>query len=159
KREQQEDNRFVAHPLIPVYLFTTLACIHRSAPRAPGGRTMPIRVDGREAVALARELVRIDTRNPPGNESLAVQVAEARLRAAGFETTIVPYRDGQNRSHVVGRLRGTGERPGVLFSGHLDVVPPGNVPWTVDPFGGEVRDGRLYGRGACDMKGGDAALM
>jgi succinyl-diaminopimelate desuccinylase len=112
-----------------------------------------------EVVALTQELVRINTTNPPGDEGPAIQLIEARLREHGFETTVVAYTEGEDRSHVVGRLRGTGERPGVLFSGHIDVVPPGNVPWTVDPFGGEVRDGRLYGRGSCDMKGGVAALL
>ena len=110
-------------------------------------------------VALTRELVRINTTNPPGNEGPAVRVIEERLRRAGLETVVVPYADGENRSHVVGRLRGAGGKPGVLFSGHVDVVPPGDVPWSVGPFSAEQRDGRLYGRGACDMKGGVAALV
>src|SRR5688500_3701257 len=79
-------------------------------------------------VALTQQLVRINTTNPPGNESPAIRVVEERLRRAGFEAATVPYPVGENRSHVVGRLRGSGERPGVLFSGHVDVVPPGSVP-------------------------------
>lgn len=110
-------------------------------------------------MALTQKLVRINTTNPPGNESPAIAVLEPLLRGAGFEATVVPYLDGADRSHVVARLRGRGERPGLLFSGHVDVVPPGGVPWTVDPFGGEIREGRLYGRGSCDMKGGVAALV
>lgn len=110
-------------------------------------------------VALARDLVRIDTTNPPGREAPAVRLLEARLRAAGFETRIVPYAAGEERSHVVARLRGSGQRPGLMLSGHVDVVPPGNLPWSVDPFGAELRDGRLYGRGSCDMKGGVAAMV
>jgi succinyl-diaminopimelate desuccinylase len=110
------------------------------------------------AVALTRELVRVNTTNPPGNETPVIELLRARLQGA-FETTVVPYPVGDNRSHLVARLRGTGERPGVLFSGHVDVVPTGGVAWSVDPFGGEVRDGRLYGRGSCDMKGGVAALV
>lgn len=116
-------------------------------------------IDPTEAVALTQELVRFNTTNPPGDETPVIQMLEARLRADGFETVTVPYLDGKNRSQVVARLRGTGERPGLLFSGHVDVVPPGNVPWTVDAFGGEIRDGRLYGRGSCDMKSGVAALV
>jgi succinyl-diaminopimelate desuccinylase len=112
-----------------------------------------------DVVSLTQQLVRINTTNPPGNESTAVELMAARLREDGLETAVIPYPDGENRSHVVGRLRGTGERPGLLFSGHVDVVPPGDVPWSVDPFGGELREGRLYGRGACDMKGGVAALV
>ncbi|MFN3649716.1 MAG: M20 family metallopeptidase [Armatimonadota bacterium] len=112
-----------------------------------------------DAVELTRELVRCDTTNPPGNEAPIIALLDARLRAAGFETVVVPYPVGPNRTQLVARLRGSGERPGLLFSGHVDVVPPGNVPWTVEPFGGEIRDGRLYGRGSCDMKGGVAALV
>jgi succinyl-diaminopimelate desuccinylase len=112
-----------------------------------------------DAIALTQELVRINTTNPPGDESPAIGVIEARLRQSGFETVTVPYLQGGERSHVVGRLRGSGKRAGLLFSGHVDVVPPGNVAWTVAPFGGEVRAGRLYGRGSCDMKGGVAALV
>jgi succinyl-diaminopimelate desuccinylase len=120
---------------------------------------MPVDTALNAAVALTQELVRLDTRNPPGNEVPAIELLDGRLRAAGFETTVVPYHDGPNRAHVVGRLRGSGERPALLFSGHVDVVPPGETPWTVAPFGGELRDGRLYGRGSADMKGGVAALQ
>lgn len=120
---------------------------------------MTIPVPEGEATALTQALVRINTTNPPGNESRAIPLIETRLHEAGFATTVVPYSDGENRSHVVGRLRGSGELPGVLFSGHVDVVPTGDVSWSVDPFGGEVRGGRLYGRGSCDMKGGVAALI
>jgi len=120
---------------------------------------MLINVDPAGAVALTQELVRFNTTNPPGDETPVIRMLEARLRADGFETVTVPYLDGENRSQVVARLRGTGERPGLLFSGHVDVVPPGNVPWTVDAFGGEIRNGRLYGRGSCDMKSGVAALV
>lgn len=120
---------------------------------------MAVEVRAGAATELTGDLVRIDTTNPPGNETPAIQLLEARLRQAGFETVTVPYPDGENRSHVVARLRGTGERPGLLFSGHVDVVPTGNVAWTVPAFGGEIREGRLYGRGSCDMKSGVAALV
>lgn len=118
--------------------------------------TIPLAGD---AAALTAALVRLNTTNPPGNETPAIELLEARLRARGFETVVVPYPVGENRSQVVARLRGSGIRPGLLFSGHVDVVPTGSVPWNVDPFGGEVQDGKLYGRGACDMKGGVAALV
>lgn len=116
-------------------------------------------LDPAEAVSLTRELIRVNTTNPPGNETPAIELLEARLSGWGFETVRVAYPDGENRSHVVARLRGSGERPGLLFSGHVDVVPPGSIPWTVEPFGGEIRDGNVYGRGACDMKSGVAALV
>jgi succinyl-diaminopimelate desuccinylase len=108
---------------------------------------------------LARRLVRIDTTNPPGNERPAVGLLAGILGGAGFEIETRSYLDSAERTQLVARLRGTGSRPGVLFSGHVDVVPPGNVPWSVPPFAGELRNGRLYGRGSCDMKGGVAALV
>jgi succinyl-diaminopimelate desuccinylase len=126
---------------------------------------------------LLRDLVRFPTVNPPGGEEPAARFVERELRALGCETVVVPYAvgdgatgrrgDGANqsetaqpgRAHVVGRLRGRGERPGLMLSGHLDVVPPGAVPWSHDPFAGEVVEGRLYGRGACDMKAGVAAMI
>jgi succinyl-diaminopimelate desuccinylase len=120
---------------------------------------MTIEPQSGAATALTQELVRLDTTNPPGNETPAIRLLEERLRAAGFATRVVPYPVGENRSHLVARLRGNGSRTGLLFSGHVDVVPTGSVPWSVAPFGGEIRDGRLYGRGACDMKGGVAALV
>lgn len=130
-------------------------------PRLPGETDQDmaprsISIPMNAATELARELVRIPTFNPPGNELPAMELLECRLSAAGFETTVVPY--GEGRGHLVARLRGRGRRPGLLFSGHVDVVPVGGVPWSVDPFAGEIREGRLYGRGACDMKGGTAAL-
>jgi succinyl-diaminopimelate desuccinylase len=125
-----------------------------------------VRLNPREAVELAAELVRLDTTNPPGGEAAAIAVLEERLRLAGFEVARVPYLaadDGPEqegkRAHAVARLRGTGQRPGLLFSGHVDVVPVGEVPWSVDPFGGEIRGAELFGRGSCDMKGGVAALV
>ena len=61
---------------------------------------------------------------------------------------------------VIGRTSTRGEGPRVILSGHLDVVPPGDpATWTADPWGAEIRDGRLYGRGACDMKGGVASIL
>lgn len=140
-------------------------------------------------VRLLRDLVRFPTVNPPGGEEPAARFVERELQAIGCETTLVPYGEGAGarvsgradrtdgmdrtdgtdrirpptpeagRAHVVGRLRGSGERPGLMLSGHLDVVPPGAVPWSHDPFAGEVVDGRLYGRGACDMKGGVVAMI
>ncbi len=136
---------------------------------------------------LLRDLVRFPTVNPPGGEEPAARFVERELQAIGCDTVFVPYgtrneekgmRDEAGsasrsslvphpsslegppgRAHVVGRRRGSGERAGLLLSGHLDVVPPGAVPWSHDPFAAEVVEGRLYGRGACDMKAGVAAMI
>jgi succinyl-diaminopimelate desuccinylase len=115
------------------------------------------RIEEAELIRFVQELVRVRSVNPPGDEEAAARLVEARLRSFGFETTWVPY--GPNRAHVVGRLRGAAKVPGLLFSGHVDVVPPGETAWDHDPFGAEIVDGRLYGRGACDMKSGVAALV
>jgi succinyl-diaminopimelate desuccinylase len=118
-----------------------------------------------ELVEFARELVRIPTVNPPGDayDTCARALGE-RLRRSGFEIDYVPA-DGRPehtalhpRINVVGTRRGSGRGRVVHLNGHLDVVPPG-AGWTVDPFEGLVRDGRIYGRGACDMKAGIAAAV
>jgi succinyl-diaminopimelate desuccinylase len=106
------------------------------------------------AVDLALELVRLDTVNPPGREEAAADLLEARLAAAGFELSRHAF--GPGRASLVARLPGAG--PALCLTGHLDTVPLGTAEWSVEPFG-ELRDGRLYGRGSTDMKGGVAALV
>ena len=118
-----------------------------------------------EIVEFAAELIRLPTVNPPGEayEACAHLIGD-RLIAGGFdvEYTAAGSRPEHTRAHprvnVVGTRAGHGERPLLHLNGHFDVVPPGDG-WTVDPFGGVVRDGRLYGRGSADMKGGLAAAM
>lgn len=118
-----------------------------------------------EAVDFTRELVRIPTVNPPGElyEECARVIGD-RLEGFGFD---VEYLEAEGRpehtsSHprvnVVGTRPGTRSNPLVHLNGHFDVVPVGEG-WTVDPFGGEVRDGRIYGRGTTDMKAGIAAAV
>jgi succinyl-diaminopimelate desuccinylase len=106
------------------------------------------------AVDLALELVRLDTVNPPGREEAAASLLAERLRAAGFELAFHEHAPG--RPSVVARLAGDG--PALCMTGHLDTVPLGGAPWSVDAFG-ELRDGRLYGRGSSDMKAGVAAIV
>src|SRR5690606_21579479 len=66
---------------------------------------------------------------------------------------------GANRANVMAVLKGTGEKPALVFNGHLDVVPVGDTPWTYDPFGAVNVGGRLYGRGTSVMKGGLVAMV
>ncbi|MBM3539817.1 MAG: acetylornithine deacetylase/succinyl-diaminopimelate desuccinylase family protein [Alphaproteobacteria bacterium] len=125
------------------------------------------RIDARtdEMVDLARALVRMPTINPPGDAyTPCAELIGNRLRSRGF---IVEYRRGEGtqgdsdrypRTNVIARVEGRGRGPCVHFNGHIDVVAPGHG-WTVDPFAGAVKDGRLYGRGTCDMKGGLAAAI
>ena len=118
-----------------------------------------------EIVDFTAALVRIPTVNPPGEayEDCARFIG-ARLQRCGFDVSYLTagalpeHTVRYPRTNVVGVRRGRLARPNVHLNGHFDVVPPGGG-WTVDPFGGEVRDGRIYGRGACDMKAGLAAAV
>jgi succinyl-diaminopimelate desuccinylase len=115
------------------------------------------RIDHDLVVELAQRMVQWDTQNPPGNELPLVEYLAERIRGLGVEVQVMPITD--QRGNLLGKVKGTGRHPPLVFSGHLDVVPPGSVPWTRDPFGAEVVNGRLYGRGSCDMKGGVAAII
>ncbi len=95
-------------------------------------------------------LLRFDTTNPPGDEGPAIEFLAGRLRDAGIEPTIL---ESDGRPNLVARISGDGSGGGpLLLAGHVDVVPVDREQWTTDPFGGEIRDGYLYGRGAIDMK-------
>jgi succinyl-diaminopimelate desuccinylase len=118
-----------------------------------------------EAVAFTSHLIQIPTVNPPGElyEECARFIGHT-LADCGFETEYYPaegrpeHTVAHPRINVVGTRRGRSERPVVHLNGHFDVVPAGNG-WTVDPWGGHVRDGKIYGRGSCDMKAGIAAAV
>jgi succinyl-diaminopimelate desuccinylase len=116
-----------------------------------------------ELVDFAAELIRIPTVNPPGeNYRECAEFLGARLGAWGMDVEYVEaegraeHTASHPRVNVIGRLAGAKARPCLHLNGHIDVVPPGDG-WTVEPFGGLVREGRLYGRGASDMKSGLAA--
>jgi succinyl-diaminopimelate desuccinylase len=118
-----------------------------------------------EAVAFTRDLIRVPTVNPPGEHYADCAALVGRtLAACGLD---VEYHEAEGRpehtqSHprvnVIGTRRGRSPRPLVHLNGHIDVVPPG-AGWTRDPFAGTVEGGRIYGRGACDMKAGIAAAV
>jgi succinyl-diaminopimelate desuccinylase len=111
-------------------------------------------------VAFTQALVRIPSVHDPArglDEQPAADLVAAQLRAFGWEPEIDVVAPG--RPNVIATLDGGGgDGPTLMFEGHTDVVTEGDG-WTVDPFGGEVRDGRLWGRGAADMKGGLAAML
>ena len=110
-----------------------------------------------ETIAILQRLIRIVTVNPPGSEiGVAREIADI-LAADGIEAQVLEPSPG--RAALVARLRGTGERGAVLLMAHMDVVGVEAERWSVDPFGGEVRDGYLYGRGAIDDKGMLAANL
>ncbi len=122
--------------------------------------------DRRDAlVALTQSLVRIPSVNPPGRNYREVcDLLDARLAPQGFTTQLIRAEGAPGDSDKYPRwnlvARREGARPGdcVHFNSHLDVVEVGHG-WTVDPFAGVERDGRVYGRGSCDMKGGLAASV
>lgn len=111
-----------------------------------------------ELVHLARELIRIPSENPPGDESLISEFASERLRALGIQVELVAPKP--KRVNTLGVLRGAGGGQNLLYNGHYDTVPAGSLEfWTVDPFDAVVKDGRIYGRGASDMKGSIASMI
>ena len=105
---------------------------------------------GDDAVRHLQALLRIDTTNPPGNETPAAQYLAELLSAAGLAPTLIG--ETPERQNVVARLAGTGEKPPLLLAAHLDVVPAEPESWTRSPFAGEIHEGYLWGRGAIDMK-------
>ena len=118
-----------------------------------------------ELVALTADLIRFPTVNPPGEAyTPCAEFIANRLRKRRFETQLIRGQDTPGdsdrspRTNVVARFDGRGHGPTVHFNSHIDVVEAGEG-WTVDPYGGIVKDGRVYGRGACDMKGGLAASI
>ena len=120
---------------------------------------------GEDIVSFLRTLIRIPTVNPPGEAyDPCARLIGNWLGDLGFDVDYVVARDHGDHSsayprvNVFGKLSGKMAMPALHLNGHTDVVPAGEG-WTVDPFGGEIKDGRVYGRGACDMKGGIAAAL
>ena len=114
-------------------------------------------VDPDEVLRFARALIAAPSENPGGTEDEVVEVAKGILAGIGAESKVVRSEEG--RPSLVARV-GSGERPRLVWNGHLDTVPAGDLAqWSTDPFGGEVVGGRLVGRGASDMKGPIGAAL
>ncbi len=105
---------------------------------------------GEEAVGLAQELIRVDTSNPPGNETVAAELLARYLAEAGVAAELVG--PDPARLNLVARIEGRGEGPSLALCAHTDVVPAPPEGWSVPPFAGRIEAGRLIGRGATDMK-------
>src|ERR687893_3171761 len=104
-----------------------------------------------ESVALLRDLLRVDTSNPPGNETAAAELLRDYLVRHGVECELVAKVPG--RANLVARLRGSGGGPSLALTGHTDVVPADARDWQPPPFAAEGDgDGDLWGPGAVDMK-------
>src|SRR5258708_34593475 len=115
---------------------------------------MPI--DREALVAFTQELVRIPSVHDPArgrNEEAAALLVAERMRSFGWEPELVDVAPG--RPNVIATIDGGQPGPTLLFEGHTDVVTEGDIgTWTVDPFGADIVDGRLYGRGSADMTAG-----
>jgi acetylornithine deacetylase/succinyl-diaminopimelate desuccinylase-like protein len=107
-----------------------------------------------ETVQILQDLIRFDTTNPPGHERPCVQYIAELLRREGIDSVI--YESAPMRANLVARLKDNGSQLPFILFGHVDVVPVEADQWTYPPFGAQIHDGYLYGRGTLDMKGPDA---
>ncbi|OUC80243.1 M20 family metallopeptidase [Gordonia lacunae] len=112
-------------------------------------------IDEAAITSLTSALVEAPSENPGGTESAAVAVLDSACRALGFD--VETHEVAPGRPNLVATVR-AGTAPGLMFLGHSDVVPAG-PNWSADPYTARIRDGRIYGRGATDMKGGLAAVI
>jgi acetylornithine deacetylase/succinyl-diaminopimelate desuccinylase-like protein len=108
-----------------------------------------------EVVELLQRLIRLDTTNPPGRETLAAEVLRDYLEPAGVECEL--HARVPERANLVARIRGRGDGPSLALLSHTDVVLADPTEWEREPFGGELVEGEVWGRGALDMKGEVAA--
>jgi succinyl-diaminopimelate desuccinylase len=120
-------------------------------------KTLLTSIKGPEVIKFCQELVRIKSVNPPGNELSIAEYVASTLKKFGLDVELV--RHSATRASVLARLKSLGEKPGLLYNGHLDTVPVGAEKWVHDPFAAEIAEGKIWGRGTVDMKGGLAALI
>jgi succinyl-diaminopimelate desuccinylase len=110
-----------------------------------------------DPIDLSRELIAFNTINPPGNELSCIRHLERILASAGLQTSLHTF--APERANLIAKIGAVGSKPPLCFTGHVDTVPLGSAPWTVDAFAGEIIDGKIYGRGSTDMKCGVAAFV
>lgn len=110
-----------------------------------------------EAVNLLRDLIRIDTSNPPGQEEAAIQFIEAWLGKRGISSEI--FSPAPRRANLLARIKGKKSGEPIVLLSHIDVVPADEKGWIEHPFSGALRDGCIYGRGAVDMKSEAASQL
>ena len=108
-----------------------------------------------EATDLLQRLIRLDTVNPPGNETVAAELLRDYLAESGIEAEL--YAKVPERANLVARIPGRGEGPRLVLLSHTDTVLADAAEWQLDPWSGELKEGEVWGRGALDMKGQVAA--
>ncbi len=132
-----------------------------AVPVAASGAEIPDSIDIQamraEALEHLKAIVRLDTSNPPGNETRVTEYMAGKLREAGLEPILFEPKPG--RGSLLVRYPGTGEKPPLLILSHIDVVPADENQWTVPPFEAVERDGYIWGRGTLDDKGMAAAEL
>ena len=134
-----------------------LIVVSTSAPTAQQTSLLPPEKAADETATFLKDLVKIDTQDPPGNESHVASYIAAVFTREGIPYEILEPVPG--RASIVARLKGTGAKRPVLLLAHEDVVPVDRSHWSVDPFAAEVRNGTLFGRGASDDKSPLAAHL
>jgi len=108
-------------------------------------------------ISLTQKLIGFNTVNPPGNEKEMAKYVGNLLSTNGFNVEYCSFEE--NRLHVIAEKGLSQTSPPLVFSGHFDTVPVGANKWSFDPFKGKLLDGKIYGRGSSDMKGGLAAML
>ena len=111
----------------------------------------------KQLIELSQKLISFDTVNPPGSELSAMEYLEDYLSKAGFTTLLHKFEP--DRANLIASIKSKKNNPPLCFTGHIDVVPLGKAKWSKKPFGGEVSDGKIYGRGTSDMKCGVASIV
>src|SRR5256886_10032967 len=154
-----------------------VACAHRVVPPLAGGSSAPVmelpqrvalitaprgpdewKALGNEAAQLLSQYLRINTTNPAGNERRTADWLAAVLARDGITAQV--FEPAPGKANLYARLRGDGSARPIILLNHMDVVLASPEYWSVDPFGGLIKDGYIWGRGAQDMKGeGIAELM
>jgi acetylornithine deacetylase/succinyl-diaminopimelate desuccinylase-like protein len=134
------------------WMAMVVACAGAAAVAVPAlvGARGTARLTDDEILSRLRDYLRIDTSNPPGNEMKAAIFFRDWFQTEGIASTLYEFEPG--RAILVARLPGSGGKRPMILSNHMDVVNVERPYWSVDPFGGIVKDGFIYGRGALDMK-------
>ena len=114
-------------------------------------------MDKDNVISLTQKLLAFNTVNPPGNEYKAAEFVGDLLARNGFQVDYLPFEE--NRMNIVAEKGCSDGMDPIVFTGHFDTVPLGAAEWTVDPFGGEIKGDKVFGRGSSDMKGAVAAMV